>query len=148
MLSQLKANQGKQVAIELVSGKSLFGTILEVDEKTLRMDTDEGVATILVDSIQIILENNERALEEVDMEEIVQQLRDVVEARYVCLGWNGFRCPVSYTCRRPHRCNRFTCPGSFSIGQPPPDMPCVTAFYGMVGPRQEKKAGSEEDPKE
>jgi hypothetical protein len=151
MLNRLIANIGKQIAVELASGKSFLGTIVEVDEKTVRLETSEGAATVLVSSIQAILESSDESLSEFDMEEIVQQLREVVQSRYVCLGWNGFRCPVSYVCRMPHRCNQFSCPGSFSIGQPPPDIPCQTNFYGAVGPtRQEKQEqpGSDEESKD
>lgn len=132
MLNQLKACQGKQIAIELLNGNRIYGKLLEVSGKTLRVDSNEGIATLLVDSVQVIWENQGLSLTEADMKEIVEKLKDeATDIRYVCLGANGFRCPQSYTCRPPHACNNFACPGLFNTAFVPPDEPCVGQFFGF-----------------
>lgn len=130
MLEQLKANVGKEIGVELLNGSKIFGILLDVNEKILRIDCDEGIAHLLVDSIQIVWENVEASLAEEDIQEILGKVKETVETRYVCLGFNGFRCPQSYTCRPPHACNNFFCPGFFSSGFVPPDEPCVGQFFG------------------
>ncbi|MDF2499750.1 MAG: hypothetical protein K0Q77_464 [Anaerosporomusa subterranea] len=59
MLRQLKANFGKRVGLELLNGSKVFGTIVETNEKSFRIDTEEGIVRILVDSVQAILERSE-----------------------------------------------------------------------------------------
>ena len=148
MLSQLKTLLGKPIRIELRNGSKIFGTVLDTNEEILRIDTGKGIATILVESIQIIWENQAISLEEMDMEEIVGKVREN-ETRYMCMSFNGFVCPQSYTCRPPHACTSFFCPGaftSFTFPQPPPpppppppDIPCQFNFFGYVRPEDSKK---------
>lgn len=133
MLNQLKANLGKRVGIELSSGSKLFGTLLAAEESTLRIETDEGIAHLLLDSVQVLWEDQE-SLEETDIQQILKQVKGTIQTRYVCLGGNGFNCPQNYTCRPPHACNRFFCPGFFTtafVPPPPPDEPCVGQFFGF-----------------
>ena len=59
MLSQLKANFGKRVGLELLNGSKVFGTIVETNEKSFRIDTEEGIVRILVDSVQAIWKDQE-----------------------------------------------------------------------------------------
>jgi hypothetical protein len=59
VLRQLKANFGKRVGLELLNGSKVFGTIVETNEKSFRIDTEEGIVRILVDSVQAILERSE-----------------------------------------------------------------------------------------
>lgn len=140
MLSQFKANVGKQVIIELLNGSRVYGTLLAADEKTLRLETDEGIAHVLAVSVQIIWENEAASLSETDIGEIVGKVRDASNARYVCLGANGFRCPQNYTCRPPHACFNFACPGAFNaFVPPPPDEPCVGQFFGIKRSKGDKE---------
>lgn len=141
MLSQLKANLGKHIGIELLNGSKVFGTLLEVDGKTLRIDTDEGIAHLLVNSVQIIWEDQSSSLSETDIREILGKVKGTLQTRYVCLGAGGFRCPQNYTCRPPHACNAFSCPGVFNaFVPPPPEEPCIGQFYGF-----QRSADSEGD---
>jgi hypothetical protein len=143
MLSKLKACQGKQVGIELVNGSKLYGTVLEVSDSTLRLDTDEGIASLLVGSVQIVWESQDSSLSDADMEEIVARVKATANTRYLCFSGSGFFCPRTYICRPPHGCNRFFCPGRFvgAFPEPEPEVPCVGTFYGFVGPGRDKKEG-------
>ena len=105
MLSYLQAQQGNQVILELQTGKKIEGTILEVTEKTVSLDTDKGLATVLVESVQIVWEPEETPLLEIDMDEIVDKIREIVAERYVCRP--RFSCSGRYTCLQPHRCPRY-----------------------------------------
>lgn len=64
MLKQLKANVGKEICVEITNGSKIFGTLLDVDEKFLRINCDEGIAHLFVDSVQIIWEIPESSLDE------------------------------------------------------------------------------------
>lgn len=160
MINQLKDNVGKQIGVELLNGSKIFGTLLSVDEKTLRLDSDEGVANVLVASVQVVWEEQGSSLSETDMAEIVGRVRNIADKRYVCLGFNGFLCPRNYTCIPPHACNRFFCPGIFSSvfpvplpppPPPPPIKPCVYQFVGLAPGRSddetEKSSKDNNEPK-
>lgn len=75
MLEQLKANVGKEIGVELLNGSKIFGILLDVNEKTLRIDCDEGIAHLLVDSVQIVWENVEASLDEEDIQEILGKVK-------------------------------------------------------------------------
>lgn len=70
MLNQLKDNIGKQIGVELLNGSKIFGLLLAVDERILRIDCDEGIAHLLVDSVLIVWEDVEVSLDETDLQEI------------------------------------------------------------------------------
>jgi hypothetical protein len=123
MQNQLKAYQGKNIAIELTNGRQLFGTLLELNDKIIRVETDRGVATLLVDSIHIIWENQKRSLTEKDLEQIAEAVEDL-KVQYVCP--SSFSCPGGgYTCLPPHDCPVFTCQaGNFSLAGCNPSNGC------------------------
>ncbi|KYZ76775.1 hypothetical protein AXX12_10215 [Anaerosporomusa subterranea] len=61
MLSQLKANFGKRVGLELLNGSKIFGTIVETNEKSFRIDTEEAIVRLMVDSVQILWDDQENS---------------------------------------------------------------------------------------
>ncbi len=73
VLNRLKAIQGKQIGIELFNGNKIIGTLLMVDEETLRVGTDKGITMLLVDSIQAIWEKPKSSLTEMGRAKTVKK---------------------------------------------------------------------------
>ncbi|MGD0153070.1 MAG: hypothetical protein ABSC17_04795 [Thermacetogeniaceae bacterium] len=76
MWDQLKTYQDKEVVLELINGRKIFGTVAGVERQFVRLETDEGVVAVPVDAVQIILEPSKRSLTQEHMEQIVKKMSD------------------------------------------------------------------------
>lgn len=74
MFEQLKSSEGNKIAVELVNGKQIAGTVVAVNQQDIRLETDEGICVILISAIQVIWENPNRSLIEEDMKFIAHEL--------------------------------------------------------------------------
>lgn len=152
MLEQLKASQGKKVVLELVNGRMIAGSILSVDEHIVRMETEEGIGSLPVSSVQIIWDTLKRSLTGEDMEQLAEQLKDKFQSKIACSGFQ-FNCLQSYICRPPDFCTgSFACPGTYVPSQGGSQCPinfgCAGAqFYGFVGPQESGQTNAGEPPK-
>lgn len=79
MLDQLKASLGKKVALELVNGKIISGTLLYVDHNSVSIETDKGIGTLPFDSVQIIWEPSRFSLIRENMEHLAGQMRAIAQ---------------------------------------------------------------------
>ncbi|OPY58581.1 MAG: hypothetical protein A4E55_00790 [Pelotomaculum sp. PtaU1.Bin035] len=136
-MEQLKASLNKKLVLELVNGRIISGTVMAVDQKFVRVGTDEGVGTVPVDAVQIIWEPSKRSLTQENMEHIAAQMRDSVKANLVCYP-APFSCPGTYGCLPPHFCfPNFLCgPAGFSPtpgGSPgcATGYQCTGSFFGI-----------------
>ncbi|MDF9407131.1 MAG: hypothetical protein A4E52_01134 [Pelotomaculum sp. PtaB.Bin013] len=147
MFEQLQASQGKNIAVELVNGRMISGTVLAVNEQYVRIETMEGVGSIPIKSIQIVWEPSKQTLTEKSMERLAEKLRDSVKEEIGCTG-PQYGCSQQYVCRPPVFCSGvYTCPGNYAPGTcgPTPfgsqcnmpggySCPGSQQFYGVVGP--------------
>lgn len=132
MLDQLQVNQGKTMVVELVNGRKISGTLIAVNPQYVRMDTEEGVGTIPLKSIQVCWENVARSVNEENMEYLAKQLRSTEESRINCTAVPGFTCVNQYICIPPDNCvYTFACPGRYSPGAPQGG--CGFQFYQPCG---------------
>ncbi|MCG9969496.1 hypothetical protein L9W92_15935 [Pelotomaculum terephthalicicum JT] len=134
MLARLKANKGKKIILELTNGRILNGAVIAIDQEFVSFETDSGVGTIPISTVQIIWEPLKRSLSEENMEVFAQKLRDYKEqiactgaqfmgsdpqAEIACTGFPAFTCRQSYICRPPDLCSfSFACPGRYVPGPP------------------------------
>jgi len=86
LFEQLRASQGKNVALELVDGRIVSGTVLVANEQYVRIETMEGIGSIPIKSIQIVWEPAKQSLTEKSMERLAEELRDSVKAEIGCTG--------------------------------------------------------------
>lgn len=147
MLEQLQASQGKNIAVELVNGRIVSGTVLTVNEQYVRIETTEGVGSIPIKAIQIVWEPSKQTLTEKSMERLAEKLRDSVKAEIGCTG-PQYACSQKYICKPPIFCSGvYTCPGNYVSGTCGPfqfgsqcnmpggySCPGSQQFYGVVGP--------------
>jgi hypothetical protein len=56
VLDLLSSYKGKRIVVELVNGKQLAGIVIEVGPQDMRMETSEGICSILISAIQVIWE--------------------------------------------------------------------------------------------
>jgi len=116
MFDQLQNYKGNRIVVELMNGRQIAGTIAAVNQQDLRLETDEGVCTILISTIQILWENLNSALAEENPKYTAQQLRtaageDVPEGKPLC--FQQFFHPCSFPFQ--------SCRGQFSA-------PCYEMF--------------------
>ena len=62
MYEQLKNYKGNKIVVELLSGRQLDGTVLEVDQQTVRLKTDEAACVIPLSAIQVFWESKKHDL--------------------------------------------------------------------------------------
>ncbi|MCL6560669.1 MAG: hypothetical protein K6U74_18115, partial [Firmicutes bacterium] len=62
MFEQLQASKGKKIALELVNGRIISGTVTAVNQQFVQVQTDDGVGTIPVSAVQIVWESLKRSL--------------------------------------------------------------------------------------
>ncbi|GAB6179842.1 hypothetical protein JCM14036_11610 [Desulfotomaculum defluvii] len=119
MLDQLQANLGKHLVVELVNGRKVSGTLVEANDRFIRMESEEGMGTIPYSAIQVIWENMNHTLNEENMDFIANQMRKEEESRISCTAVSGFICQNQYYCLPPDYCAyTFACPGIYSPSQP------------------------------
>lgn len=119
MLGQLQANLGKHLVVELVNGRKVSGTLVEANDQFIRMESEEGLATIPYGAIQVIWENMNRSINEENMDFIAGQMSKEGESRINCSAFSGFTCLNQYICLPPDFCaGTFACPGVYSPNQP------------------------------
>ncbi|MCG9968726.1 hypothetical protein L9W92_11800 [Pelotomaculum terephthalicicum JT] len=116
MFEQLQASKGKNIAVELVNGRIVSGTVITVSEQSVRIETAEGVGTIPLKAIQIVWEPSKQTLTGKSMERLAEQLRDSVKAEIGCTG-PQYACSQQHSCRPPVFCpGVYTCPDNYAPG--------------------------------
>ncbi|MGD0152707.1 MAG: hypothetical protein ABSC17_02935 [Thermacetogeniaceae bacterium] len=79
MFEQLEKYNGNKIAVELVNGKQITGTVVAVDQQIIRLETDGGICAILISAIQVIWEN--RSLTEENTKYIAYKLGTAAEKK-------------------------------------------------------------------
>lgn len=93
-------NVGNLVTVELVNGRIISGTVLTVDEQCVCIETNAGIATIPLDSLQIIWEPSKASPTEGSMARLAEELEDSIKAELGCFG-PRYSCKQQYVGHPP-----------------------------------------------
>lgn len=118
MFEQLQNYQGNKIVVELVNWRQVAGTVVEVNEQNLRLETDEGTCVIPISAVQVLWENLTHSLTEEDMKFIAHKLGSASD--------NAPNAPVD---SQPTCHQLFSQPCYAPFADPPP-RPCFERFGG------------------
>jgi hypothetical protein len=85
--------QGKQIAVDLSSGASLSGTVLEIGQQGIRLETSQGICVIFMSAVQTIWEKGT----EPAMETLAAQKDKNPEAEQICRQTYSLPCTMNFT---------------------------------------------------
>jgi len=123
MFDLLSSYQGNHIVVELVNGRQLAGTVIEVGRQDMRMETGDGTCIVLISAIQVIWEKAPAIAKSM-----------AVQDRQARLEY-GQGCNQIYTmpCAEPYGCfeqyNGQPCPQQFGHCPQRFAAPCFNAFY-------------------
>jgi hypothetical protein len=130
MFAQLLSTKGDRIIIELASGKQLAGTVIEADQKYLRLQTAEGICVVIVSAILVVWEKTGASpAAEIAYQSLgVKDQKSPVDLEQMCTLMHARPCTTSFS----QPCTQaYAQPCYQMFGGRQPSQPCYQMFGGQ-----------------
>ncbi len=116
MFDLLSNYQGKQIAVGLASGATLAGTLIEVGQQSIRLETGQGTCAVIMSAIQAIWEKTDEPV----MEALAFKEGKIPEADQACRQTYTMPCTQTYTqpCYQMYGQPGYPCYSNYAQSEP------------------------------
>jgi hypothetical protein len=133
MFAQLLSTKGDRIIIELGNGKQLAGTVIEADQKYLRLQTAEGICVVLIAAILVVWEKTDASpAAEIAFQSLgVKDQKSQADLEQMCTLMHARPCTQAYSQPCPQMYGQQPSQPCYQMYGQQPSQPCYQMYGGQ-----------------